>query len=229
MQWRPIVALMLFAGMTTPYAAAQDTRPGIGVLPFVNGGSYGLESEDFDAFEVGLQQMLITELAVNDELRLVERSRLNTLMEEQDLGASGRVDANTAARIGQLIGAKYMILGGFIDWYSDLRLDARIVDVETGEIVKTQRARDDRENMYDIVVDLANSVTRGLNLPPLSGQALNQRRERDVPEEAVRLYTKGLLYQDRGDNDKAADLFSQAARVFPDYTEAQEALRQIRG
>lgn len=122
-----------------------------------------------------------------------------------------------------------MILGGFIDWYSDLRLDARIVDVETGEIVKTQRARDDRQNMYDIVVDLANSVTRGLNLPPLSGQALNQRRERDVPEEAVRLYTKGLLYQDRGDNDKAADLFSQAARVFPDYTEAQEALRQIRG
>jgi hypothetical protein len=29
-------------------------------MPFDNGGSYGLESEDFAAFEVGLQQMLIT-------------------------------------------------------------------------------------------------------------------------------------------------------------------------
>jgi tetratricopeptide (TPR) repeat protein len=122
-----------------------------------------------------------------------------------------------------------MILGGFIDWYADFRIDARIVDVETGEIVKTQRARDDRANMYDIVVELANSITRGLNLPPLSGQAFNQRLERDVPEEAVRLYTKGLLYQDRGDTERAADLFSQATQAFPDYTEAHEALRQIRG
>jgi curli biogenesis system outer membrane secretion channel CsgG len=225
-----MAALMLVAGVAATHAAAaQDTRAAIGVMPFDNGGSYGLESEDFAAFEIGLQQMLITELAVNAELRLVERSRLKGLMEEQDIGASGRVDANTAARIGQLIGARYMILGGFIDWYADFRIDARIVDVETGEIVKTQRARDDRANMYDIVVDLANSITRGLNLPPLSGQALNQRRERGVPEEAVRLYTKGLLYQDRGDTDRAADLFSQAATVFPAYTEAQEALRQIRG
>jgi len=198
-------------------------------MPFDNGGSYGLEAEDFEAFEVGLQQMLITELAVNSQLRLVERSRLKSLLEEQDIGASGRVDAGTAARIGKLIGARYMILGGFIDWYSDFRIDARIVDVETGEIVKTQRARDDRSNMYDIVVELANSVTRGLNLPPLSGQAFNERREREVPEEAVRLYTKGLLYQDRGDTERAADLFSQATQAFPEYTEAQEALRQIRG
>ena len=230
MRWRSILALMLVAGIAAPnVAAAQDTRPAIGVMPFDNGGSYGLESEDFEAFEVGLQQMLITELAVNSQLRLVERSRLRSLFEEQDIGASGRVDANTAARIGKLIGARYMILGGFIDWYSDFRIDARIVDVETSEIVKTQRARDDRANMYDIVVELANNITRGLNLPPLSGQAFNERRERDIPEEAVRLYTKGLLYQDRGDTERAAELFSQATQAFPEYTEAHEALRQIRG
>ncbi len=228
MRWRSLLALTLIAGVVAPQAgAAQDTRPGIGVLPFVNGGSYGLEAEDFQAFEVGLQQMLITELSMNSGLRLVERGRIRDLIQEQDLGASGRVDANTAARIGELVGAKYMILGGFVDWYSDLRIDARVVDVETSEIIKTQRVRDDRENMYDIVVELANAMTRGLNLPALSTQAFNERREREVPEEAVRLYTKGLLYQDRGDTERAAELFSQAQRVFPEYTEAEEALRQI--
>ncbi|KPJ86508.1 MAG: hypothetical protein AMS18_15390 [Gemmatimonas sp. SG8_17] len=70
-------------------------------------------------------------------------------------------------------------------------------------------------------------MTRGLNLPALSRQAFNERKEREVPEEAVRLYTKGLLYQDRGDTERAAELFSQAQRVFPEYTEAEEALRQI--
>ena len=83
MRWRSMAALMLVAGVAATHAAAaQDTRAAIGVMPFDNGGSYGLESEDFAAFEIGLQQMLITELAVNAELRLVERSRLKGLMEE---------------------------------------------------------------------------------------------------------------------------------------------------
>ena len=34
------------------------------------------------------------------EMRIVERSILRDLMAEQDLGASGRVDARTAARLG---------------------------------------------------------------------------------------------------------------------------------
>ena len=135
MRWRSLFALGMAAALATPPAAAQDTRPGIGVLSFENGGSYGLESEDYDAFEVGLQQMLITELAINTDLRLVDRGRIQEVLGEIDLGASGKVDANTAAQIGKIIGAKYMILGGFIDWYSDLRFDARIVEVETSGIV----------------------------------------------------------------------------------------------
>jgi TolB-like protein len=228
MQWRSAVALALAAGVVGPQAGvAQDTRPGIGVLWFENGGSYGLEKEDYDAFQVGLQQMLITELSINTEVRLVDRSRLQSLLEEQDLGASGRVDATTAARVGKLVGARYVILGGFIDWYADLRLDARIVDVETSEIIKAQRTRGKREDMYDMVVELADAITRGVNLPPLASQMLDDRKDRNVPEEAVRLYMRGLYYADRGQTDRAVELFGRARDVFPAYTEAEEALRQI--
>ena len=231
MRWRSISGIALAAAvLLPPGVAAQDTRPGIAVLPFTNGGSYGQEREDFDALEVGLQQMLMTELAVGDQLRLVERSRLRQLLEEQDLGASGRVDANTAARLGQLVGARYMVLGGFTDLYGDFRIDARVVDVQSGEIVKTERVRDNRSKIYDLVVDLAGQVRDGLDLPALSRQAMQQREqreEREVPQEAVRLYVKGLLYQDRGDSERAAELFRQAVNEYPDYTEATEALRQV--
>jgi tetratricopeptide (TPR) repeat protein len=148
-------------------------------------------------------------------------------MEEQDLGASGRVDQNTAARLGRLVGARYMILGGFVDFYGDLRIDARVVNVETGEIVKTERVRDRREKLYDSVVELAQRLAQGLDLPPLPRQAMEERRNREVPAEAVRLYVKGLLYQDRGDRERAAELFQQAVAQYPEYTEASEALRQI--
>ena len=206
-----------------------QTRPGIGVLSFENGGSYGLESEDYDAFGVGLQQMLITELAINTDLRLVDRGRIQEVLGEIDLGASGKVDANTAARIGKIVGAKYMIMGGFIDWYSDLRFDARIVEVETSEIMQAKFVRGKREDMFDMVVELADQITRGAELEPLSKSLMNERKDIKLSDEAVRLYTKGILYQDRGDTERAIELFSQVTREFPDYTAAQEALRQLRG
>lgn len=228
--WRSLIALGAFAALAAQApVAAQDTRPGVGVLSFENGGSYGLESEDYAAFEVGLQQMLITELAVNSELRLVDRSRVQEVLAEIELGASGKVDANTAAQVGKIVGARYMIMGGFIDWYSDLRFDARIVDVETSEIIQAKFVRGKREDMFEMIVELADQVTRGADLRPLSKNLMEERKDIGLSEEAVRLYTKGLIYQDRGDNERAVELFSQVARDFPEYTPAQEALRQIGG
>jgi TolB-like protein len=230
MRWRSIPALLAVAVLAAPTALpAQDARPGVAVMPFEDGGSYGQDAEDFAALTVGLQQMLLTELAANGQLRVVERGRIRDILAEMELGASGNVDASTAAEIGKLVGARYMVFGSFIDWYGDFRLNARVVSVETGEIVKVERARDERENLFPMLVEMADNLTRNLDLPPLERQAFEDRRERSeqIPEEALRLYSKGLLYADRGDTERAVELFSQVTREFPEYTEAQEALRQL--
>jgi TolB-like protein len=230
MRWRSIPALSLAAILVAPTALpAQDTRPGVAVMPFEDGGSYGQDQEDFEALTVGLQQMLLTELAANDQLRVVERGRIRDLLAEMELGATGSVDPSTAAEIGKLVGARYMVFGSFIDWYGDFRLNARVVSVETSEIVKVERARDERENLFSMLVEMADNLTRDLDLPELSRQAFEDRRERSeqIPQEALRLYSKALLYADRGDTDRAVELFNQVTREFPEYTEAQEALRQL--
>lgn len=232
MRWRTRLAMAFTVGVAAPsLVLAQDLRPGIAVMRFEDGGSFGQDKEDFEALTVGIQQMFLTEFAINGQLRVIERGRINELMDELERAAGGAVDANTAARIGELVGAKYMVFGSFIDWYGDFRLNARIVEVETSEIVKVERGRRKREEMPSLVVDLANQITRGLDLPRLSRRTLEQRQRHSesVPPEAVRLYTRGLLYQDRGDNERAAELFRQAKAMFPDYTEADAALQQIRG
>ena len=232
MRWRTLLTAMATVGVLgVQPLAAQDSRPGIAVLPFFNGGSYGQEAEDYAALEVGMQQMLTTEFAMNPGLRVVDRSRLTELMKEQDLGASGRVDAATAAKIGKLVGAKYMVMGGFTDTWGNMRLDIQIVNTETSEIVKADRSTFKREELSSAVVNAASKLTKDLSLPalPKEVQAKREERAKKIDPQAVAYYTKGLLYQDRGDNDKAKELFNKAIAAFPQYTEAQDALRQIGG
>src|SRR6266511_4207317 len=76
---------------------SQDTRPGIAVFPFNNGGSYGQGKEDFDALERGIAGMMISELAQNPAARVVERQEIQRLRDEQNLTAPNRGDPQTAA------------------------------------------------------------------------------------------------------------------------------------
>ena len=231
MRWRSLVGLALAAGVATSHAVvaqAPDSRPGIAVMPFDNGGSYGQNKEDFDALSVGMQQMLTTELAANPALRVVDRSQIKGLLAEQDLGAAGRVDANTAAKIGKVVGAKYVVLGGFTDLYGDFRIDLRIVNVETSEIVKTEKVNGKREGLYGLVTSAATQVTKGVNLPALPKQVGQAHETRKVPTEAVTYYSRALLYADRGNKEKATELFNRAIEVFPDYSEAKQGLQQLK-
>ena len=207
--------------------SAQDNRPGIAVMTFENGGSYGQDAEDFEALRVGLQQMLLTELAMNNAARVVERSQINALIAEQDLAANGRVDANTAAQLGKLVGAKYMIFGSFNNFYGDMRIDARIVNTETSEIVKTTRVRDSAEDLYQMIVNLGGTIMDDVSLPPLPDEVREARESRELPAEALTLYSRALFFQDRGQEERAIELFRRVQTEFPEMTEATDALVQL--
>ena len=229
---RPGGKLLLWLGLAMLAAPsyAQDRRPGVAVLPFENGGSYGRDREDFDALRKGLAAMLISELAVNTDLRLVDRFETQRVLDEQGLAVAERVDRETAARVGKLVGARYMVTGSFIDLYGDFRVDARIIDVETGEILKVVRndpKLHDRKDMFRILQSVAQLIMADTRLPQLP--ATTARTTRQVPTEALAFFSRALLYQDRGDRAKAVEYYEKALEVFPDYAEASEGLRKARG
>ena len=222
------LALVLWA--LPAVSAAQDTRPGIAVLPFENGGSYGQDKENFDALEKGIAGMLISELAQNPAARVVDRSETQKFLDEQNLGKEGRVDAATAAKIGKLVGAKYMVMGNFIDFYGKFRVDARIVNVETSEIVKVvtnDPKLQKREELFKIIQSVSEKLMAETKLPPLPSDVSKASKARNVPTEALTYYSRALLYQDRGDKAKATEYYNKALQVFPEYTEAKEGLKKV--
>lgn len=227
MRSRSVIAVLSLVPALLAAQQRQDTRPGIAVLPFNNGGSYGQGKEDFDALERGIAGMMISELAANPAARVVERQEIQRLLEEQNLGAQNRVDPATAAKIGKLVGARYTVLGTFVDFYGDFRVDVRLVNTETGEIIKTESERMQRDHLFDIIRNIATRLMKDANLPALQRQASEQRMNRQVPTEALTYYSRALLYQDRGEKDKAVDYFTRALAIFPEYAEAQEGLQRV--
>ncbi len=206
----------------------QDTRPGIAVLPFSNGGSYGQAKEDYDALQRGIAGMMISELARNPAARIVEREQIQQLIGEQNLGAQGRVDSATVARIGKITGARYMVMGTFVDFYGDFRIDVRLVNSETSEIVKTESDKVQRDHLFDLIRTISERLMKDVNLPQLERRASDQRMDRRIPTEALTYYSRALLYQDRGQKDKAVEMYTHALQIFPEYAEAQEGLQRAK-
>jgi TolB-like protein len=223
------VNLALPDGLMAQDAPEEDLRPGVAVLPLENGGSYGPDREDVEALQVGLQQMLLTELNQNSDLRIVERQRIRDILQEQDLGADGRVDAATAAEIGRIVGARYVITGTFMDLWGDFRLDTRIWDQETSEILRTESVRGDREALYDLLVEMAGKIMDGEELPSLPAEQREAREARTISADAITLYSRAQMLEDVGQTDQARELYQRIVSDFPEMTEAGEALEQLTG
>jgi TolB-like protein len=211
---------------TTP-AAAQAKPVVIAVLPFEDRGSYGQDKEVFRALALGIPATLVSELNGHRELRLVDRNQVAQALKRENLGPNARVDAATAAKIGKDIGARYAVTGNFADFYGKFRLDARIVDTESGQIVKVVSNDDpklqDRADLYRIVQIVAHRVlATATNNPGSSAEAEN------IPTEALSQYSLGLLYENQGDKAKASEHYQRALTAYPGYRDAREGVQRVR-
>ncbi len=208
----------------TPAAAEQqqDTRPGIAVLDF-DVSAVTNDRETYDALGRGLAAMTLSELTANPGIRVVERTQLQQILQEQNLGHEGRVEPGTLSRIGKLIGARYMVTGTLINIAGNLRIDTRIFNTETSEILKTQSVRGKMDNVFDMVPQLAQRLMHDANVPPLERHAMEEFRQghQAPPTAAVMAYSRAVLYADRGDTQRAIEQYRRAITVFPAYTQAK--------
>ncbi len=105
---KAIMALCLGLSTLLPGAALAQGKPTIGVIEFRNESGAGWWRGG-----VGweLAGMLSNELAATNAFRIAERSKLESVLAEQNLAASGRVNPATGAKMGKLTGAEYLVAG----------------------------------------------------------------------------------------------------------------------
>lgn len=215
-----------------PAPAQQATRPGVAVLDFDIGSTMGRNHEtrdDYEALRRGLASLTLNELTANQNIRVVERTQIQQLLQEQNLGREGRIEPGTAARIGHTLGANYMVTGTFFDLRGAIKITLRLINTETSEIMKTSDVNGTMDNLYDMVPRLAHQVMVDANLPPLERRASEEFRNQNPapPTQAVMAYSRAVLYADRGDTSHAVEQYNRALQVFPQYTQARTACNAL--
>ena len=179
----------------------------------------------------GLAQMLITDLSGQPGVQLVERERLEEVLKEQNLQKSNKFEAATAAKVGKLLGAQYLVVGRIIDFMGKLSLETRVLHVETGAIVKTGRAQGKLEDFLQLEETLANVMREGLDTvrPPAFPPAAKPtaRAPRPVQREVIVAYSLALDARDRGDVSEAKKLLDKALIIDPLFAPAKDARARL--
>ncbi len=146
-----------------PYPPYEGPKKRIAVLEFDNLVKYNNWWDRSWQIERNLTEMVITELLETDQFIVVERTALDEVLAEQDLGSSGRVRQETVARVGELLGAQILVKGAvteFIERESGgvggiaipglaiggsshtghVAIDMRLIDSTTGQVLQSHRA-----------------------------------------------------------------------------------------
>jgi TolB-like protein len=204
-------------------AAGLDERT-LGIPPFA------VQSRDtaLAALGYGLADLLTTDLARSGELEVVDRIRLQAVLQEIHLVEAGRIDTATAPRIGRLVQARRLVLGSLNEGADGrLAVNADVADVATGELQSAVSAQARLEDILRAEKELAFRIFErlGVTLSPAERTSVEQLPTKNVT--ALLAYSRGVRFEAEGRYAEAAREYHQAVQLDPGFQAAAEHLESV--
>jgi TolB-like protein len=204
--------------------AAQNT-PIVTVLAFDN-NSVGPGHTDWDGMGKGIMDLMITDLASGTKVRVVDRERVNKLLEEQNLTKSGAIDANTAIRVGKLFGACYSIYGGYMRLASGEQvLTIRTTNNETGQVENPVKFQTKNDNVLEVIAEATAKFISGMNVKACQGTAGARRDGDAAPAQQQSQAATSAQQQSQAQAATPAQQKSQAPAATPAAAKQPETIQ----
>jgi len=176
-----------------PKALQLAERLSLTAFPFEQKGAVSEASLAF-------QDNLIDALVNRDRFQVVEREKLDVILQEQKLSRTELFDRRTALRLGRLVAAQSVITGSIIETRTGIEVVARMVDTETSEILAT-------EDVYGEVKDLPalRSLAEGMAIKfhrdfPLVDGLIIERKGKDIftdlGQDVIKLRRRLIVYRE---------------------------------
>lgn len=209
--------------LTGTYALERED-PGMKNLAIIDFKNRSItKREQYDPMEKGFADLLINRLNNSTNLRVVERERIQWILDE--IKMQNQYEMEGAVRLGKQLGVQSVLMGSFMVNDDQIWLGARLVKVETSEILLTDEIRGDLDEFFDLVDQLSAKISEKINV---TLNDLTPEQEAKAPSlDAIMSYSIGLSYLEKEDYKNAYAKFQEALKYDPDYDKAQLKAQSI--
>ena len=211
-----------------PLPPASDTKTfTIAVMPFTNLSG----QKEYDWLSIGIGEVLTTKLGNLSCFRMVERIKISEALKEIELGQTGLIDEADAPKVGKMIGAEKLVIGSFQISEQNIRIDARLLDVETGRVRVFAGANGELDKIFEVQDRIAVSFLAALNVPLADEEKTLMAAKPTTSMEAFRLYSQAAdIYTPEGralEDDQRVALLNQSTQIDPTFAMAYAGLGYI--
>lgn len=179
----------------------------------------------WNPLQKGLAEMMITDFAQVEQLRVVERLRLQKLIEEMNLSMTGLMDADRSHQLAKFLGARILVKGSYMVLSGmKIELSAGAVDILETDLPELSRYDGRLTHLFALEkkIVLESIAKLGVTLTP-------EQRERimKVPTKNFKAFLNfcyGLDATDLGNFEIAQQYFQESLRLDPGFTMAEEVI-----
>lgn len=211
---------------------AEKPEPNtVAVQPFTNRGD-----ESYAALAKGLAAMVITDLSKVPGLKVLERQRVQKLLDEIALSQSGLVGQDSQVRAARMMRAEKVVLGSLGVQLADAQagaatakerfdLEEAVIDTVTAQALGGMKKSGEisafflaqKELVYHTLMDMGIALN---TLPPAVRKSLERFHTTNLA--AFKMFSSGLDAQDQGKFAEAKSFFEKALELDPDFELAGE-------
>ncbi|MBX7101666.1 MAG: hypothetical protein K1X89_28385 [Myxococcaceae bacterium] len=214
-----LLAAVLGLAVAFP-ALAADAPKRVCVLYFDN----NTPKRDYDVLQKGLADMLVTDLSAVESLQVVEREKLQSIIDELKLQRSKYFDPKTAQQLGKVAGAELAVTGAFAELEPSMRIDIRLIEVATGKVLLAEKVTGEAKNFFDLQQELVDVFVKGLNVK-LKASARGKSGATEL--DSLLKYSKGVDAADKGDLATASATLAEVVKDNPEFKLAKERYAEL--
>ncbi len=205
------VMILVLVACTPAAWGDQDQRPTVAALPFVDasaGARYAPLAE-------AIGDMLMVHLSTAEGLQFVERADISKVLAEHEMTWPQKRDGQF--RLGQLVGAQFVITGSVTAVGSEFQINAHLLEVSGRRVARSAKVVAGGDRLVDPVDQLAHELVEELNLelPELSEAQI------DRSPEASLHFMRGLGYYFAQMPEHATGQFMKTLAIDPAHARAR--------
>jgi len=204
--------------------AEAKRRQTIAVMPFDNLAVQGSERLDF--LRQWLPDVATRRIGESNELAVVERRAIAEILSELKLGSSSLAAGGTRLQLGRMLGAQLLLFGSFTAIGDRLRVDARVVDAESGVVLHAVDAMGKIGEPRAVASALGEALVDRLGLS-IARRAVETGIDDPRALEAAEHFYAAVSLENAGRTDEAIERYRQALELAPNDREAMTRLQRL--